>query len=63
MPDSLVDQEKRAYARASKQELRAVERALCLHPWGNSLRESARLIAVRELLASNKTYSPANALA
>jgi hypothetical protein len=55
MPDSLVDQEKRAYARASKQELRAVERALCLHPWGNSLRESARLIAVRELLASNKT--------
>jgi hypothetical protein len=51
---SLYEQEKRAYARASKQELRAVERALCLHSWGNSLRESARLMAVRDLLAGKE---------
>lgn len=49
---SLYDQERAAYARASKQELRAVERALTMHPWGNSLRESARLLAVRDLLKS-----------
>lgn len=47
---SLYDQERAAYARASRSELRAVERALCLHAWGNSLRESARLMAVRDLL-------------
>ena len=52
MAESLYDQEKRAYMRASRQELRAVERALTMHPWGNSLREAARLMAVRDLLAS-----------
>lgn len=52
MPESLYDQERRAYGRASRQELRAVERALTLHSWGNSLREAARLMAVRDLLAS-----------
>lgn len=48
---NLYEQERAAYARASRSELRAVERALCLHVWGNSPRESARLWAVRDLLA------------
>lgn len=47
----LYEQERAAYARASRSELRAVERALCFHPWANSPRESARLWAVRDLLA------------
>jgi hypothetical protein len=54
MAESLYDQEKRAYKRASRQELRAVERALTMHPWNNSLREAMRLMAVRDLLASEK---------
>ena len=54
MAESLYRQERAAYARASRQELRAVERALCLHPWGNSLRESARLCAVRDILAERR---------
>lgn len=53
MAESLYEQERALYARASRQELRAVERALCSHPWNNSLRESARLMAVRDLLAGN----------
>lgn len=52
MSKSLYEQELAAYARASKQELRTIERALCMHPWGNSLRESARLMAIRDLLKS-----------
>jgi hypothetical protein len=51
---SLYEQERRAYSRASRQELRAVERALTLHPWGNDLRESVRLMAIRDLLAGKE---------
>lgn len=54
MNKSLYEQERAAYARASRQELKAVERALCMHPWGNSLRESARLMAIRDLLAGKE---------
>ena len=54
MAESLYDNERALYARASTPELRAVERALCLHPWGNSLRESARLMAVRDILAERR---------
>lgn len=54
MAKSLYDQERAAYGRASRQELRAVERALTLHPWGNSLREAARLMVVRDLLKEKK---------
>ena len=55
MNKSLYEQERAAYARASRQELKAVERALCMHPWGNSLRESARLMAIRDLLAGKES--------
>lgn len=55
MAKSLYDQELTQYARASRQELKIVERALTMHPWGNSLRESARLLAVRQLLTEKKT--------
>lgn len=48
---SLYEQERALYARTSTQELRAVERALCLHSWNNSLREAMRLCAVRDILA------------
>ena len=54
MAESLYEQERALYARTSTQELRAVERALCLHPWGNSLRDSARLCAVRDILAERR---------
>lgn len=54
MAQSLYEQELAQFARASRQELKAIERALCMHAWGNSLRESARLLAVRDLLAKRK---------
>lgn len=54
MAESLYTQERAAYARAPVTELRAVERALCLHPWGNSPREAMRLVAVRDILAERR---------
>ena len=51
MAENLYAQERAAYNRASRQELRAVERALCLHSWNNSPREAMRLCAVRDILA------------
>lgn len=54
MAESLYEQERRAYLRASRQELRAVERALCLHSWNNSPREAMRLQAVRDILAERR---------
>lgn len=54
MPASLYEQERALYARASITELRAVERALCLHSWNNSPREAMRLQAVRDILAERR---------
>lgn len=54
MAESLYAQERAAYARASINELRAVERALCLHSWNNSPREAMRLCAVRDILAERR---------
>lgn len=54
MPASLYDQERALYARTSTSELRAVERALCLHSWNNSPREAMRLCAVRDILAERR---------
>lgn len=56
MSKSLYEQERAAYARASRQELKTVERALCMHPWNNSLRESARLMAIRDLLSGKESH-------
>lgn len=54
MAVSLYDQERALFARTSRQELKAIERALTFHPWNNSLRENVRLMAVRDLLAEKK---------
>ena len=54
MAQSLYEQELAQFARTSRQELKAIERALCMHVWGNSPREAARLMAVRELLSNKR---------
>jgi hypothetical protein len=51
LKERFYEEERAAYARASVAELKAVERALRLHAWGNDRRDRARLLAVRDLLA------------
>lgn len=51
MKQSIYEQERAIYARASRAELRLIERALTMHAWNNDLRESVRLVAIRDLLA------------
>lgn len=52
---SLYDQERALYARQAMQTLKATERALCMHAWGNSPREAMRLQAIRDILSERKT--------
>lgn len=47
-------EERRAFERRPDDELRRVQRALQLHPWLNTPRETARLEAVKKLLKERK---------
>ena len=53
-PETLYAQEKAAFARRPKAELRKVKLALGLHPWLNNPLETARLAAVTDLLKEKK---------